>query len=197
MLGGSWRRSAIAPSFSGAGGTFPIDCAAPPGSTARTANFALHSAQKFALERLRYPQAGQATSAGEPHSMQNLARSGRVARQVRHCICLASQLLKRPSLKRLNPTSVMRANRGTDARHKLPRGHKGGRFDTAARTLNEQDFIRVPSDPDRRYLSLARVAQAIAPQVAGGQPQRRIGGSTREGRSGAEGQGRSPAGFPA
>src|ERR1700680_4632741 len=87
----SWRRSAVAPSSSGAGGTVAIDCATPPDSTARNPHFALQSAQKVALERLRYPQAGQATGAGAPHSMQNLARSGRLARQIRHCICLASQ----------------------------------------------------------------------------------------------------------
>src|ERR1700732_232017 len=88
----SWRRSAVAPFSSRVDETFEVDCAAmAEGSTARTASFAPHWAQKLAIEAVGCAQTRQAKGAGAPHLMQNLAASGRPARQVRHCIRLASQ----------------------------------------------------------------------------------------------------------
>ena len=58
---------------------------------AHDSDSAPHCAQKLAIEAFRCAQTRQATGAGAPHLMQNLAASGRPARQVRHGIRLASQ----------------------------------------------------------------------------------------------------------
>jgi len=82
----SWRRSACSLALSrrvcaaAAGGVDAVGSA--PGGVTRVP----HCGQKFALAAQTYPQAGQASGAGAPHSVQNLATSGREAWQFKHSI---------------------------------------------------------------------------------------------------------------